>query len=185
MELAEIVHRSKSDCYEYPDIFTDDCGLDIAWPPRNLRAVPGWKYAGLMKKRRVVLQISSFVGIHPKAIHYYGILSVEGVKLSCGGSVSLCGFTSDWDCEHKFPLSRPTYELRLTRPITQYEIDLDRALGKDFARFPYQKVGDLTPCWNSKEELLEFAKLVFKARFQGDWELCEVDRTGIEIKVDV
>lgn len=182
MNLEEIVRRSKSDCYEYPDIFTDDCGLDIVWPARNLHTEAGWRYTRPVKKRSVVLQISSFVGIHPCAIHYYGILSVEGVKLSCG-SPHLSGFTSDWDCEHKYPLSRSTYELRLTRPISKEEKDNDNQLGKNLSRFPYQQIGDLTPCWRTKEELIEFAKQVFHARFKGEWEMYCVDSTGITVPI--
>ena len=38
-------------------------------------------------------------------------------------------------------------------------------------RFKYWYPGQLINCWNTEQELLEFAKEVFKARFKGDWEL--------------
>ena len=38
-------------------------------------------------------------------------------------------------------------------------------------RFRYQEVGDLTERFNSIDELIEFAKVVFKNRFIGKWEL--------------
>ena len=42
MELQEIVNRSISERYTYPDIFTDDIGLDSIIPGKPLHAIPSW-----------------------------------------------------------------------------------------------------------------------------------------------
>lgn len=183
MELEEIVRRSQGERYSYPNIFTDKCGLDIVWPERNLHASPSWGHRPSNKVRRVTIQVSSFRGVSIGAIHYYGMLSVQGVNMVYDDKPT-CS-TMDSKCEEANPLSCYTYKLRLTRPITQEEIDLDKELGKHLARFPYQEAGDLTPCWNTEEEILEFAKEVFKARFQGKWELYIEYWAGNVEKVDV
>jgi len=183
MKLAEIVRRSQGERYAYPDIFTDNCGLDIVWPEGKLHAVPSWGHRPSNKVRRVTVQVSSFRGVSIGAIHYYGMLSVQGVNMAHDDKPS-CS-TMNCDCEKQNPLSCYTYKLRLTRPITQEEIDIDQELGHHLARFPYQDVGDLTPCWNTEEEILEFAKEVFKARFQGKWELYMEYWDGHVEKIDV
>lgn len=119
--------------------------------------------------RRATIEISSFRGVSIGAIHYYGILSVQGVHLVYDDNPN-CS-TNDWDCEKQYPLSNYRYKLQLTRPITEEEIAIDEELGSHLARFPYQQAGDLTTCWNSEEEIIEFAKEVFKARCVGKWEL--------------
>lgn len=169
MDLKEIVNRSQSNRHHYPDIFQDDCGLDIKIQDMGgLHAIPSW---GRMKNnqiRRATLEISTFRGISGGAIHYYGDIYVQGVNMEYDtnpGTTTMCG---DW--EDKYPLSKYRYQLTLTRPITQEEIDLDKELGKHLARFPYQDVGDQTICWESIEQIIEFAKEVFKARFSGKWE---------------
>ena len=45
MELQEIVNRSVSEKYIYPDVFTDDCGLDSVIPGESLHAIPSWGWS--------------------------------------------------------------------------------------------------------------------------------------------
>ena len=91
--------------------------------------------------------------------------------------------TMDMECEKRFPSSKYSYCLRLTRPITEEEIALDNELGDYLSRFKYQKAGDLTQCWNSQEEILEFAKEVFRLRFKSEWEFYVEWRNGQKEKV--
>lgn len=169
MDLKEIVNRSQSNRHHYPDIFQDDCGLDIKIQDRGgLHAIPSWGRTKNNQIRCATLEISTFRGISGGAIHYYGNIYVQGVNMEYDtnpGTTTMCG---DW--EDKYPLSKYRYQLTLTRPITQEEIDLDKELGEYLARFPYQDVGDQTICWESIEQIIEFAKEVFKARFSGKWE---------------
>ena len=92
-------------------------------------------------------------------------------------------FTMNTECEKQFPLSAKIYRLRLTRPITEEEIALDNELGDYLSRFKYQKAGYLTQCWNSQEEILEFAKEVFRLRFKSEWEFYVEWENGQKEKV--
>ena len=62
MTLEEILNRSESDRYgcNYPDVFTDDCGLDIRWSPGRLYATPSWGHTPNNATRRATVKISSF-----------------------------------------------------------------------------------------------------------------------------
>ena len=169
MDLKEIVNRSQSNRYHYPDIFQDDCGLDIKIQDRGgLHATPSWGRTKNNQIRCATLEISTFRGISGGAIHYYGNIYVQGVNMEYDTNPGTTTMGGDW--EDKYPLSKYRYQLTLTRPITQEEIDLDKELGEHLARFPYQDVGDQTICWESIEQIIEFAKEVFKARFSGKWE---------------
>lgn len=58
------------------------------------------------------------------------------------------------------------------RPVTKEDKETDKkARCEADVRFRYQEVGDLTERFNSIDELIEFAKVVFKNRFIGKWEL--------------
>lgn len=168
MEFQEILRRSEPERYALPDIFQDTCGLDIKCPEEGLHAVPTLGYQRNNKKRRATVVISSFRGISPGAIHYYGEIIIQGVHMEYDdkpGTMTACG---KW--EDLLPLSRYQYKLTLTRPITQEEIDIDEELGRELSRFPYQKAGDLTQCWETEQDIVDFAKEVFKVRFIGNWE---------------
>lgn len=183
MDLQEILRRSQSERYQLPDIFSDDCGLDVVWPEKKLHATPSWGHSPGNKVRRATVEITSFRGISIGAIHYYGHIIVQGVNMEYDerpGTSTMCG-----DCEDKFPLSRYSYKLQLTRPITQEEIDIDNELGSELARFPYQDVGDLTQCWENEQDIIDFAKEVFKARFKGNWEFYVEDLFGNCNKITV
>ena len=183
MTLEEILNRSKSDRYgyNYPDVFTDDCGLDIRWSPGRLYATPSWGHTPNNAIRRATVKISSFRGVSIGAIHYYATINVQGVWMVYEDEPNMS--TIDMECEKQFPLSEKLYCLRLTRPITEEEIALDNELGDYLSRFKYQKAGDLTQCWESQEEILEFAKEVFRLRFKGEWEFYVEWENGQKEKV--
>lgn len=69
MELQEIVNRSISERYIYPDIFTDDIGLDSIIPGEYVHAIPSWGHRASNMIRRVTLVISTFRGLCANAIH--------------------------------------------------------------------------------------------------------------------
>ena len=170
MTLEEILKRSESENYrdKYPDIFQDDCGLDIEWEPGNLRAVPSWGYRQSNTTRRATVKISSFRGISIGAIHYYATIDIQGVNMVFKNN-PLCSCMNS-ECVQQHPLSAYIYRLRLLRAITEEEILEDQELGLELSRFYRQKAGDLTQSWISQEEIIEFAKEVFRQRFHGNWE---------------
>lgn len=120
--------------------------------------------------RRVTLRISTFRGISCNAIHYYGTLDIQGVYMEVNGELG--HFQSSYVWERDFPMSSDSYTLKLMRPVTEEDKDADKkACCEADIRFKYQEVGDLTERFNSIEELIDFAKIVFKNRFKGEWEL--------------
>lgn len=162
MTLKEAVKRSMSEKYDFPDIFNDDCGLNIAIPERKLHAVKSWGYTKNTQARRVILEIRTFVGISFGAIHYYGKLNVQGVNMEYDEHPGRSTMLDD----KNLPLGHYTYNLELKRPLTQKEIDEDPKRWGD-----YYDVGDLTNCFETIEEIIELTKEIFKLRFKGDWEL--------------
>lgn len=170
MELHEIVNRSISEKHIYPDIFTDDIGLDSVIPGEPLHAVPSWGRRVSNMIRRVTLRISTFRGISCNAIHYYGILDIQGVYMEVDGEPGHSRSSYVW--ERDFPLSGDSYTLKLMRPVTQEDKNADKKAKYDAdIHFEYQNVGDLTKRFDSIDELIEFAEIVFKNRFKGKWEL--------------
>ncbi len=183
MDFQEILRRSAPERYNLPDVFQDDCGLDIKWPAEGLHAIPTWGYNKRNQIRRATVTISSFRGISIGAVHYYGTIAIQGVNMEYDDKPGTSTLGGKW--EDEFPLSRYRYELQLRRPITQEEIDIDEELGYELARFPYQQAGDLTQCWETEESIIEFAKEVFKTRFVGNWEFYVEYWSGDLCKIEI
>jgi hypothetical protein len=158
--LEQIVKQSDSEKYSYPDIFTDNIGLDILIPEKKLHAEKSWGHSKDNTKRRATLEITTFCGISFGAIHYYGNINIQGINLiyddepDCGTMIS----------DDKLPLANYSYKLELKRPLTEKEIN------KDPERWTYYNVGDMTNCFETIDEIIELAKEVFRLRFKGDWE---------------
>lgn len=172
MEIAfdEIVKRSQSERNTYPDIFTDDCGLDSIIPGEALHAVPTWGRRASNMTRRVTLKVSTFRGISSNAIHFYGSLNIQGVYMEVDGEPGHGRMSNAW--EREFPLSDDSYVLKLVRPVMQEDKDADKeARCEADIRFDWQDIGDLTDRFNTVSDLIDFAKTVFQARFKGAWEL--------------
>lgn len=56
--LQEIIELCDSERYEYPEVFADNCGLDIVIPEKGLHAVKSWGYRDSNRVRRATLEIS-------------------------------------------------------------------------------------------------------------------------------
>lgn len=77
------------------------------------------------------------------------------------------------------PLADYKYILPLKRYLTQDEID------KEPRRWEYYEAGDLTICFYTQNELLDFAKEIFKHRFSGEWEFYyKPFRSNTSIKIE-
>lgn len=159
ISFEDIFLQSEGERYNYPAIFTDDCGLDIKFPEKQIHAIKSWGYNSDNKRRRATLKISSFVGMCSDAIHWYGKIEIQGVEMKFD---NMAGSTFSFD--KNFPLSHFTYGLTLRRPLTKHEIYSDKN------RWSYYFEGDLTRSFNSVEEIIELAKKVFNRRFSGLWE---------------
>jgi len=158
--LQEIIELCDSEKYDYPEIFADNCGLDIVIPEKGLHAVKSWGFRDSNRVRRATLEISTFVGISFGAIHYYGDIVIQGVNMEYDEKPG----TSTFIYDNNLPLALYTYKLKLKRPVTKEEIETDPD------RWLWYREGSLTNCFETIEEIIELAKQVFKLRFSGSWE---------------
>lgn len=163
MNLEQVIKQSQSEKCDYPDVFTDNCGLDIILPDDKLHAVRSWGYTKGNPKRRATLEITTFRGISFNANHYYGKIKVQGVNMECDGEPGRSKMVFD----NNIPLAHYTYEIELKRPLTKEEIAEDPERWGD-----YYNEGDLTNCFETIEDVIALAKEVFRLRFTGDWEFC-------------
>ena len=161
ISFENLLLQSEGERYDYPAIFTDDCGLDIKFPEKGTHAVKTWGYTKRNQRRRATLKIDSYIGVCAEAMHYYGEIEIQGVDMEYDDNHTMSTMSND----EKYPLSHFVYTLVLRRPITEHEIQNDPLRWGD-----YYLPGDLTNCFNSVEEIVSLAKKVFKFRFLGDWE---------------
>jgi len=125
--------------------------------------------------REVRLEVTSFRGVSPGAVHYYGKLEFYRAwfrKLDApdDGTVSICGRSDD--------LIPPQVKfgcIELTRALTQHDLT-DRYL-RD--RFKNYKVGERQYTFNEITQVIRRARFVFRKWFlpgwkyiEGEWEEC-------------
>lgn len=87
---------------DYPEIISDDAGLDISIP-RFITRGP-WKEHN--RPRRITLNVTTYIGTSWNAVHYYGNLDIEGISFSQEDSpntMTMCSET--YDAEEKNPLA--------------------------------------------------------------------------------
>ena len=161
ISFENLLLQSEGERYNYPTIFTDDCGIDIKFPEKGTHAVKTWGYTKRNQRRRATLRIDSYIGVCSGAMHYYGKIEIQGVNMEYDDNHTMSTMSND----EKYPLSHFVYTLVLRRPITEHEIQNDPLRWGD-----YYLPGDLTNCFNSVEEIVSLAKKVFKFRFSGEWE---------------
>lgn len=63
---------------DYPEIISDDAGLDISIP-RFITRGP-WREHN--RPRRITLNVTTYIGTSWNAVHYYGNLDIEGISFS-------------------------------------------------------------------------------------------------------
>ena len=163
MDLKEAVDRSSSsEFYNFPEIFTDKTGL-IKVPELGVQGKPSWTSSSLnQRKRKVLLEISSFRGIASNARHYYGHLLVDGVYTADIDQIQISKNLTFSD-ERKYPVLLYRYILDIKRPVTMSEIE------QNPDRWQCYEEGDMTDAYESKIELISDVKKILKLRFKGDW----------------
>ena len=57
MDLEQVIKQSQGERYVYPDIFPDNCGLDIVLPNDKLHAVRSWGYRKNNPRRLSLIHI--------------------------------------------------------------------------------------------------------------------------------
>lgn len=63
---------------DYPEVISDDAGLDISIP-RFITRGP-WREHN--RPRRITLNVTTYIGTSWNAVHYYGNLDIEGISFS-------------------------------------------------------------------------------------------------------
>lgn len=76
ISFENLLLQSEGERYSYPEVFTDDCGLDIEFPEKGMHAVKSWGYTKRNQKRRATLRIDSYIGFCSEAKHYYGKIEI-------------------------------------------------------------------------------------------------------------
>ena len=150
----------------YPDVFTENTGMDFSIPGR-----PEY-FVEKCPNRKIKIEITSFRFICGGAMHYYASIKADGVHIcrkdEAGRTVWCMGFLGE---EHK-KMTREQkdaasfiWNIDVEREVTREEIE------KDPERWRGYHVGSLTNAFLSREEAIETAKRIIKARFQGDWKI--------------
>ena len=161
---------------DYPEIISDDAGLDISIP-RFITRGP-WKEHN--RPRRITLNVTTYIGTSWNAVHYYGNLDIEGISFSQEDSpntMTMCSET--YDAEEKNPLAGGMYHIELVRPVTREEIE------EHNSRWWGYEIGSNTNAFHSPEDVIALAKEVCKARFKGNWILKIVDYSGKDLDEEI
>ena len=110
--------------------------------------------------RKVVLDITSWIGRTSGAIHYYGTLKIHSLKQRNIKSGDLSYITAS------APVESRGLQIELTRPLTQRDMMID---GGD--RFRGAKTGERIKNFDSKEEVQSRAIKFYKEHFLSGWTL--------------
>lgn len=163
MNLQEAVSRSRDEFgrYEYPNIIDSSSGLfEVA--ELGVVGIPSWDRLQKGKKRKIVLEVRTWRGISGNAIHYYGKFVIDGVYTAELGNIEKSkSITIEQD--EQYPLLRYSYDLKITRPLTKFEIDTQPD------RWYCYDEGDLINGYETLADLIADAKEIFKLRFTGEW----------------
>lgn len=104
---------------DYPEIISDDAGLDISIP-RFITRGP-WREHN--RPRRITLNVTTYIGTSWNAVHYYGNLDIEGISFSQEDSPKHNDyvFRKPMMLKKKNPLAGGMYHIELVRPVTREE----------------------------------------------------------------
>ena len=110
---------------DYPEIISDDAGLDISIP-RFITRGP-WREHN--RPRRITLNVTTYIGTSWNAVHYYGNLDIEGISFSQEDSpntMTMCSETYDAeDIKNMFAMSKKAFKATLTKLIDEKKINLE------------------------------------------------------------
>ena len=168
-EISWALEHSR-DNGKYPNIFSNDYGMDLN--------IEGY-FVEKKKNRKVAIEISSYRGICSEAVHYYAKIKADGVyvcsmkmlngekrKVVHGGYL---GEEFEKLPKEKKDSYNSIYEIEVVRKVTKEEIE------NNPDRWNGYREGWMTDAFESKEELIEIANRIVKARFDTEWkvEICE------------
>ncbi len=142
-----------------PDVINSNYGIDITFSDDK-----GKQYTSVLRcKRRLYVDISSYIGMSAGAIHFYAKIWFSdpdltehetGRTLMIGGSFNR--FKPD-ECKGK--------SIEVVRLVTELEMKADPG------RWKCYRAGDRTDAFEDKAELKSCIDFIIKHRFTGDWEV--------------
>ena len=153
----------------YPVFFSTQVGLDF-----KLKSNPEY-YPKCNNPRRVVIRVSSFIGICGGARHYYATIEADGISI-CYDKQTESGIKT-WTVSgylgeefkklpsHIRDLYSSKYIIDVCRRVTTSDIQ------KDPHRWEGYEVGDKTSAFDTRSSAISKAKAIVKARFSTGWQV--------------
>jgi hypothetical protein len=148
-----------------PDVITPQYGVGLSFKDEN-----GKNYTTVLDKdgrRRISVQVHSWVGVSFGAVHYYGKITVYDLELEYmeDGKKTTSSIGGYFD---RFkPKDAMGFDLSVKRRLTDNE--LTNGTRYDTERFRGYKADDLVEAFDDELELYNAIVSVIKARFAGDW----------------
>lgn len=154
---------------QYPVFFSTQVGLDF-----KLKKHPEY-YPKVNNPRRVMIRVSSFIGVCGGASHYFATIEADGISI-CYDTQTESGIKT-WSVSgyigeefknlpsHIRDLYSPKYYIEVCRRVTANDIQ------KDPYRWDGYKEGDITNAFNTKHSAISTAKAIVKARFSDGWQV--------------
>jgi len=144
----------KKDYADLP-IFDSKRGLKTKWDVGN-GDIRSASLPYNEKKRTVVLEITSWMGISIGAIHFYGKLHVQGLEFVNKEKTSRIS-------SNRQPEITRSFNIVVRRPLPKEEKEADPD------RYEYYKEGDYIAGFLTTKDLIAAGKRIFKEKFTGDW----------------
>lgn len=176
-ETLEYALEHSMDQNDYPDVFPEDFGMDF-----HLEDHPEYypKKSGCYQegdKRKLVIELSTYKGLCWNAMHYYAYIKAGGIDI-CRDEIDEKGVKHVWyvglgNKLQNLPRAKQAeyssrYNIEVSHVLTQEDLDKYPERWEDY------DVGDKTYAFETKEEALQTAIKVAKARFPKGWKI-EID----------
>ena len=154
---------------QYPVFFSTQVGLDF-----KLKTHPEY-YPKVNNPRRVMIRVSSFIGVCGEARHYYATIEADGISI-CYDKTTDSG-TKTWSVSgyigeefknlppHIRDLYSLKYRIEVCRRVTASDIQ------KDPHRWSGYREGDKTTAFDTRSSAIRKAKAIVEARFSNGWQV--------------
>lgn len=117
--------------------------------------------------REITLSITSLQG-SIGAVHYYAKLKDYSIHFTAIEDVENKSSVGGYSTKN-VPSKYQDFQIELSRPVTQKDIDHDKRWGRD--EFMMSKMGDLARGFWTEDEAIQIGIVVFKLLFKGKWKL--------------
>lgn len=113
------------------------------------------------KDSYVELDVTSWVGTSPGAVHVYGTLKIRGIDIGSVGEKGRCyGYLGAPDEEQPLAFKFVDLQIKIVRPIEQRDLD-----HRDGDRYHGYRIGEFTKDWWEEKDLIKEGKRIAKEFF--------------------